>query len=188
MPAKFKHYLDLSHLEKAGADALSAAGIPSLDRTRNRFDAYTRTKYTKSGPRLFGVSIRIVKKKRSVTYIFRASKKKRMPWQFEVSPSLGAETTGSRRQPVSFCVEVGKRYSVPNGFMWSNNIFVRTDDKIKGRIYRRNSNTFGSGKIDIMRIRDGMTASAAMALYGCYIQLTEYLSEQIQQSIKEALK
>lgn len=188
MPAKIKGYLDLSHLERAGIDALGAAGITALDRAREQFDAYTRGRYTKSGPRLFGVNVRIVKRKRSVTYIMRASKKRRMPWQFDVSPDLTFDTTGCNRQRVTFAVEQGRRFDVANGFVWSSQIFVRTYDKLKGRVMRRSSATYGSGKVDIMKVNAGMTASAAQALAGCYIQITQYLAEQVQRSIGDALK
>lgn len=188
MPAKIKNYLDLSHIERAGIGALGAAGISALDRAREQFDAYTRTRYTKSGRGFFGVSIRVIKRKRSVTYIMIASKKRRMPWQFDVSPDITIDTTGRNRQPVHFSVEQGKRFDVPKGFIYLEHIFVRTDEKRKGRVWRWQTNTYGSGKVDILKIDYGMTASAAQAMYGCYIQLTRYLSDQVLRSMIEAVK
>lgn len=188
MAAKFKHYLDLSELVNAGKESLSAAGMLALEKTRRQFDDYARGRYTRSGLGVFGASVRMVTRPRSVIYILRASRKKRMPWSFEVAPGIGRNTTGRDREQVAFSIERSLRFLVSDGFIWNRRIYVRVPASEPGRI-RRSGGTYGGGHITLLRGQTrGMSASAAEALAGCYANLTLFLADEITKSMREALK
>lgn len=180
MAKKVSGFADLSKQiermgNRSGMPALLRAGAPALNATRSEYDRKAGSTYTRSGKGFFNATISVKRKSNTTcVYSFNTSVKGRALWEFEVSPSVRSDTTGSNRTRIQVAVKKGQWITVPNGFIW------------RGMIFRRTSEA-GSGHKYITRA-DRYVASASTVLNENWPELMAYLEREAARALTDELK